>query len=109
MIRPHGVGLYAPSGFAIDPEAVDRAVQRLEAMWEHIVVDPTCRTRWQRFSAPDDERLAAVVRMANDPSVGTVGAARPVLNNFLTDAAAWRTDASSSPDSISIFYFAAKQ
>ena len=69
MIRPRGVGLYAPSGFAIDPEAVDRAVQRLEAMWERVVVDPTCRTRWQRFSASDDERLAAVVRMANDPRV----------------------------------------
>ena len=61
--------LYAPSGFAVDPEAVDRAVGRLEAMWERVVVDPTCRSRWQRFSAPDDERLAAVVRMANDPRV----------------------------------------
>ena len=60
MIRPHGVGLYAPSGFAVDPEAVDRAVGRLEAMWERVVVDPTCRSRWQRFAAPDDERLAAV-------------------------------------------------
>src|SRR6185436_7182004 len=69
MIRPHGVGLYAPSGFAIDPDAVDRAVQRLEAMWERVVVDPTCRSWWQRFSAPDEERLAAVVRMANDPRV----------------------------------------
>jgi len=49
MIRPHGVGLYAPSGFAIDPDAVDRAVQRLEAMWERVVVDPTCRSRWQRW------------------------------------------------------------
>ncbi len=29
-------------------------------MWERVVVDPTCRTRWQRFAASDDERLAAV-------------------------------------------------
>ena len=68
-MRPHGVGLYAPSGFALEPAAVDRAVARLEAMWERVIVDPTCRTRWQRFSAPDDERLAAVMRMAEDPRV----------------------------------------
>ena len=67
--RPHGVGLYGPAGFALDPAAVDRAVTRLEAMWERVVVDPTCRTRWQRFTAPDDERLAAILRMANDPRV----------------------------------------
>ena len=48
----------------------------------------------------------SALELANDPSVATVGAARPALNNFLSDAAAWRTDASSSPDSISIFYFA---
>ncbi len=67
--RPHGVGLYAPSGFALEPAAVDRAVGRLTAMWEQVVVDPTCRTRWQRFAAPDAERLAAVLRMADDPRV----------------------------------------
>jgi muramoyltetrapeptide carboxypeptidase len=69
MMRPHGVGFYAPSGFALDLAAVDRAAGRLEAMWERVIVDPTCRTRWQRFSATDDERLAAVHRMADDPRV----------------------------------------
>ncbi len=69
MIRPQGVGLYAPSGFALDPAAVDRAVVRLEATGRRVIVDPGCRTRWQRFSATDDERLAAVMRMANDPRV----------------------------------------
>jgi muramoyltetrapeptide carboxypeptidase len=69
MIRPHGIGLYAPSGFALDPRAIDRAVTRLTAMWERVVVDPTCRTRLQRFSASDDERLAAIVRMARDPAI----------------------------------------
>jgi muramoyltetrapeptide carboxypeptidase len=70
MTRPHGVGLYAPAGFAVDPSAVDRAETRLVAMWERVVVDPTCRTRWQRFAANDGERLAAVMRMARDPGVG---------------------------------------
>lgn len=69
MIRPHGVGLYAPSGFALDPAAVNRAAMRLGAMWEQVIVDPTCRTRMHRFAASDDERLAAVVRMADDPRV----------------------------------------
>ena len=69
MIRPHGIGLYAPAGFAVDPAIVDRAETRLVAMWERVVVDPTCRTRWQRFAASDDERLAAVMRMARDPGV----------------------------------------
>lgn len=69
MKRPQGVGLYAPAGFGLDPAAVDRAEQRLVAMWERVVVDPTCRTRWQRFAASDDERLAAVMRMVHDPRV----------------------------------------
>lgn len=69
MKRPEGVGLYAPSGFALDPAAVDRAATRLTAMWERVVVDPTCRSRLQRFAAADDERLAAVLRMAHDPRV----------------------------------------
>ena len=69
MTRPHGVGLYAPAGFALDPAAVDRAETRLVAMWERVVVDPTCRTRWQRFAASDGERLASVMRMAHDPRV----------------------------------------
>ena len=65
----YGIGLYAPSGFALDPAAIDRAVVLLEARGHAVVVDPTCRARWQRFSAPDDERLAAVLRMAQDPRV----------------------------------------
>ncbi|MFO1412859.1 MAG: LD-carboxypeptidase [Burkholderiales bacterium] len=69
MIRPRGVGLFAPSGFALDPAAVERAVTRLTAMWERVIVDPTCHGRWQRFAATDDERLASILRMADDPRV----------------------------------------
>jgi muramoyltetrapeptide carboxypeptidase len=64
-----GIGLYAPSGFALDPVAVDRAVARFEERGHCVVVDPTCRSRQQRFAAADDERLAAVLRMAADPRV----------------------------------------
>ncbi len=69
MIRPRGIGFYAPSGFALDPSAVDRAATRLTAMGAQVTVDPTCLTRLQRFAGSDDERLAAVLRMASDPQV----------------------------------------
>ncbi len=69
MSRTYGIGLYAPAGFAQDPAALTRAVARLEALGHRVVVDPTCHARWQRFAAPDDERLAAVLRMAADPRV----------------------------------------
>jgi muramoyltetrapeptide carboxypeptidase len=67
--RTWGIGLYAPAGFATDPAAVARAVARWEAAGHRVVVDPTALSRWQRFSAPDDERLAAIMRMATDPRV----------------------------------------
>lgn len=67
--RTYGIGLYAPAGFATEPAAVDRAIARLTALGHSVVADPTCATRWQRFSAPDDERLAAVSRMATDPRI----------------------------------------
>ncbi|HTS22365.1 MAG TPA: LD-carboxypeptidase [Casimicrobiaceae bacterium] len=69
MRRRWGIGLYAPAGFATDPAAVERAVRRFEAAGHRVVVDPTVAGRWQRFSAPDDERLAAVARMTEDPRV----------------------------------------
>ena len=73
--RTYGIGLYAPAGSAA-PEAVARAVARLEAAGHRVVVDPTATARWQRFSATDDERLAAVWRMAEDPRVELVVAVR---------------------------------
>jgi muramoyltetrapeptide carboxypeptidase len=67
--RSYGIGLFAPAGFAPEPEAVDRAAARLTGLGHRVVVDPTCKTRWQRFAGTDDERLAAVARMAEDPAV----------------------------------------
>ena len=71
-----GIGFYAPAGFVIDRAAIDRAVHRLTEIGHRVVVDPTCSTRWQRFSATDDERLAALTRMAADPRVEVAVAAR---------------------------------
>ncbi|MEP6941464.1 MAG: LD-carboxypeptidase [Betaproteobacteria bacterium] len=69
VARTWGIGLYAPAGFATEPAAVARAVARWEAAGHRVVVDPTALSRWQRFSAPDKERLAAIMRMAHDPRV----------------------------------------
>jgi muramoyltetrapeptide carboxypeptidase len=56
--------IVAPSGFATDSSAVDRAASLLTARGHRVHVDPTARTRWQRFAANDDERLAAIARVA---------------------------------------------
>jgi muramoyltetrapeptide carboxypeptidase len=77
MTRPcYGVGLYAPAGFTTDPAAIARAVSRLEAAGHRVVVDATVASRWQRFSAPDEERLAAIERMATDSRVDIAIATR---------------------------------
>jgi len=72
----YGIGLYAPAGFASAPEAVSRAAARLEAAGHRVIIDPTATARWQRFSAIDDERLAAVWRMADDPRIDLAVAVR---------------------------------
>ncbi|MGH8713241.1 MAG: LD-carboxypeptidase [Casimicrobiaceae bacterium] len=74
--RTYGIGLYAPAGYAPEPAAIARATARLEAAGHRVVVDPTAATRWQRFSASDDERLAAVMRMATDPRIDLAIAVR---------------------------------
>jgi muramoyltetrapeptide carboxypeptidase len=51
-------------------------VARLASLGHRVVVDPTCTGRWQRFSAPDDERLAAIERMVANPGVELAIAAR---------------------------------
>ena len=73
--RTYGIGLYAPAGFA-PPDAVARAVARLQSAGHRVVVDPTATARWQRFSATDEERLAALWRMAEDPQIDLVIAVR---------------------------------
>jgi muramoyltetrapeptide carboxypeptidase len=61
------ITIVAPAGFATDPAAVDRAEALLASLGHRVRSDATARGRWQRFSAPDDERLAAVERVAADP------------------------------------------
>lgn len=72
----YGIGLYAPAGYVAEAAAIARATTRLEALGHRVVVDPTASTRCQRFSAPDDERAAAVMRMATDPRIDLAIAVR---------------------------------
>ncbi|HVO87881.1 MAG TPA: LD-carboxypeptidase [Casimicrobiaceae bacterium] len=69
-------GLVAPAGFTTDPASVDRAKQRLQGMGHSVIVDPTVDSRWTRFSAPDDERLAAIARMTERGDVDVAVMAR---------------------------------
>ncbi|HTI48776.1 MAG TPA: LD-carboxypeptidase [Casimicrobiaceae bacterium] len=69
-------GFYAPAGFTTDIAAVDRAERRLRELGHGVVRDRTVDSRVQRFAAPDDERLAAIERMAADPAVDIACAVR---------------------------------
>jgi muramoyltetrapeptide carboxypeptidase len=69
-------GIFAPAGHATDPASIDRAVARLTALGHRVVVDSTARGRAQRFSADDDERIAAIARMAASPDVDVALAVR---------------------------------
>jgi muramoyltetrapeptide carboxypeptidase len=66
----------APAGHTIEPASIDRARQRLAGLGHEVNVDRTVRSRWQRFSAPDDERLAAIERVTADPHTDVATMAR---------------------------------
>jgi muramoyltetrapeptide carboxypeptidase len=62
-------GFYAPAGFAIDPAAIERACARLQSLGHTVTIDPSAYGREQRFSASDEERLAAIQRIADAPEI----------------------------------------
>lgn len=57
-------GLYAPAGFATDPQALARAVTLLEQRGSRVRVDEGALERHQRFAGSDAARVSAVARMA---------------------------------------------
>jgi Uncharacterized proteins, homologs of microcin C7 resistance protein MccF len=61
--------IVAPAGCGADPAAVDRACALLSRLGHRVRCDATARSRWQRFSAPDDARLEAIARVAADRDV----------------------------------------
>lgn len=70
------IGIVAPAGYVTDADAIDRARARLEAMGHRVSVDTSCGQRWQRFAGTDEQRLAAIGRMQDDPDVDLVLTAR---------------------------------
>jgi muramoyltetrapeptide carboxypeptidase len=58
------IGVYAPAGYAQDPEAVTRGAERLRAMGHRVAIDEGALARHTRFAGTDDERLAAIGRVA---------------------------------------------
>lgn len=70
------LGLFAPSGFVADPAVVDRAVATLEARGYRVKRDPTLGACDTRFAGSDDERLAAIHRIADDPGIDVALALR---------------------------------
>jgi muramoyltetrapeptide carboxypeptidase len=74
----HGldIGVYAPAGYATDPAAVERATRRLLSLGHRIVLDPGALGRHQRFAGTDDERAAAIERIARRTDVDVAIALR---------------------------------
>ena len=70
------VAIYAPSGFAQEPAAVDRAAARPAALGCEVHVDVSALARHTRFAGTDDERLAAVLRTAALSGIGVALALR---------------------------------
>ncbi len=75
-MRTFDFGFYAPSGVVVDEAAVDRATRRLLAAGHRVVEDVSSRARHQRFAGDDDERLAAIARMAARDDVDVAVAIR---------------------------------
>jgi muramoyltetrapeptide carboxypeptidase len=73
---PLGFGLFAPAGAVADTDALARAEAFLLERGHRVVEDCGARARQTRFAGPDDERLAAIRRMAERDDVDVAVAIR---------------------------------
>ncbi|MGB7479586.1 MAG: muramoyltetrapeptide carboxypeptidase [Burkholderiaceae bacterium] len=74
--RKVGVALVAPSGYPMDPAAVERGIAALEAHGCRVVRYFDRERRHQRFGGTDAERAAQLMAAAADPDVQVVLAVR---------------------------------
>lgn len=75
-VKPRTIAIVAPSGYAADPAAFQRGLERLRALG-HTVKDLSATgTKHQRFAASDEARLAQLHAAARDPEVEIVIALR---------------------------------
>lgn len=61
----HHLILYSPSGVIARAAVLKRAARRLAALGFEVEIDPGALGKSQRFAGPDDERLAALHRVAD--------------------------------------------
>lgn len=67
---PVPLTVFSPSGVVAEPAALTRALRRLKAMGFGARLDAAARGRMQRFAGPDEARLEALHRVADErPSV----------------------------------------
>lgn len=76
MSTPTTIGVVAPSGYAIDPAAYERGLQRLRALGHEVKDFSATHPRHQRFAASDAARVAQLHAAASDPEVELVIAVR---------------------------------
>lgn len=76
MTRPLTIAVVAPSGYAADPAAFQRGLERLRALGHTVKDFSATAQKHQRFAATDAERLAQIHAAARDPEVEVVIALR---------------------------------
>jgi len=76
--KPEGplVAIVAPSGYAPNPETVERGIATLQAQGCRVRNFTDASTKFQRFGASDDARIAQLYAAAQDPEVDIVLALR---------------------------------
>jgi muramoyltetrapeptide carboxypeptidase len=70
------VAIVAPSGYAIDPHAVERATMRLESLGCRVRNFYDAAAQYQRFGGTDTARIAQVHAAADSPEVDLIIALR---------------------------------
>jgi muramoyltetrapeptide carboxypeptidase len=73
--EPATVGVCAPSG-RVDEGALTQGIAYLEQLGHRVVLAGGANPPWRYFAATDDERLAALHQLVDDPSVDLIIAAR---------------------------------
>ncbi len=76
MTRPLTIAIVAPSGYAVDPAAFARGLERLRALGHTVKDFSAAFPRHQRFAASDADRLAQIHAAARDQEVELVIALR---------------------------------
>ncbi len=76
LAKPRTIAIVAPSGYAADPAAFQRGLERLRALGHTVKDLSATANKHQRFAADDAARLAQLHAAARDPEVEIVIALR---------------------------------